>query len=130
MSKPDNYLSINTLYQSCGVPGPCGKKLECEGKMVRVKGYIDYSNVFDKKNYPQLPYEKFKIADKDGPSLEVWAISDNTSKIFTKIYENQLNPEKAIHIEGTIEGFDMPIQETCHRGIKLIINAGEDIFFR
>ena len=130
MSNAENWNSISELYQYCGVPGPCGKKLECEGQTVRVKAHIDYDNVFDKKTYPQLPYEKFRITDKDGQSLEVWAVSNTTSEIFEKIYKYKSYPEKAVHIEGIIEGFDMPVQETCHRGIKIVINTADAIFFK
>jgi len=125
----NGYVSIEELYYFCHVPGPCGKKMEYEGKIAKVKGYIDYSNVFDKKNYPQLPYEKFKIYDKKGKSLEIWAISDDNSKIFEKIYHNKVFLEKMAFIKGKIVGFDMPIMGACHRGIKIDIEEEGDIFF-
>ena len=126
--KTNNYVSIEELYHFCHVPGPCGKKMKCEGKIAKVKAYIDYSNVFDKKRYPQLPYEKFKIYDKKEKSLEVWAVSNNNSKIFEKIYRNKTFPEKMVFIKGIIFGFDMPIMRDCHRGIKIDIVQEGDIF--
>jgi hypothetical protein len=128
--KSSDYVSIQELYHFCHAPGPCGKKTECEEKIAKVKGYIDYSNVFDKKNYPQLPYEKFKIYDKNGKSLEVWAVSDDNSKIFEKIYHNKVFPEKMAFIKGIVVGFDMPIMGICHRGIKINLDKEGDIFFK
>lgn len=124
------YVSIEDLFHSCHVPGPCGKKMECEGKIAKVKGYIDFSNVFDKKNYPQLPYEKFKVYDRRGKSLEVWAVGSDNSEIFEKIYLNKAFPEKMVFIKGIVVGFDMPVMGACHRGIKINIEKEGDIFFK
>jgi len=124
------YLSIEELYKVCHVPGVCGKKMDCEGKTARVKGYIDYDNVFDKGNYPQLPYEKFKIHDTKRESLEVWAVSDNNKEIFQKIYHHKVSPEKMVFIKGSLTGFDMPVMGTCRRGLKINIKEASDIFFQ
>ena len=124
------YLSIEELYKVCHVPGICGKKMECEGQAARVKGYIDYDNVFDKENYPKLPYEKFKIHDTKGESLEVWALSDNNKEIFHKIYHNKVSPEKMAFIKGYLTGFDMPIMGACRRGLAINIKEASDIFFQ
>jgi hypothetical protein len=124
------YLSIDELYKVCHVPGVCGKKMDCEGQIARVKGYIDYDNVFDKKSYPQLPYEKFKIHDTKGESLEVWALSDNNKEIFEKIYHNKVSPEKMTFVKGSLTGFDMPIIGTCRRGLAINITKASDIFFQ
>jgi hypothetical protein len=125
-----DYLSVGELYDLCQIPGPCGKQLECEGKVVYVKGYIDYDNVFDKTNYPQLPYEKFKIYEKEAKSIEVWPISEDNEEIFAKIHQNKGYPEKIVQIKGIVEGFDMPTQNTCHRGIKIKIEKSGDICFK
>ena len=129
VNKSSDYISIEELYHYCNAPSPCGKKTDCEGKVARVKGYIDYQNVFDKKNYPQLPYEKFKIYDEEGKSLEVWAVSPDNSKIFEKIYRNKSFPGKMAFVRGIMIGFDMPIMGACHRGIKIEIEKADDIFF-
>ena len=59
----EGYVTIDSLYDYCELPSPCGKKNKCEGQFARVKGYIDYGNVFDKQNYPMLPYQKFMITN-------------------------------------------------------------------
>jgi hypothetical protein len=129
--KPSSgYVSIEALYHFCHVPAPCGKDMDCEGKIAKVKGYIDYSNVFDKKNYPWLPYEKLKIHDKKGKSLEIWAFSNDNRKVFEKVYYNKAFPEKMVFIKGKIVGFDMPIMGTCHRGIKIYLEKEDDLFFK
>lgn len=127
---PGEYLSIEELHKVCRAPGVCGKKMDCEGQIVRVKGYVDYDNVFDKKSYPQLPYEKFKIGDRRGNSLEAWAVSDDNEEIFRKIHSNKTSLEKMVFVKGTLTGFDMPIMGTCRRGIAINIKEAKDIFFR
>lgn len=127
----NHYISIQELYDFCYVPAPCQQKMECEGKIALVKGYVDYDNVFDKKHYPKLPYEKMLIYDKKGgKSLEVWAIADDNSRIFEKILNNKDHPEKRAYVKGMIVGFDMPTMGQCHRGIKIEIDKAESIFFQ
>ncbi len=123
------YFSIQELYDFCHLPSPCDTEAQCEGKIVKVKGYLDHSNVFDRKNYPWLPYEKFTIYDKKGESLEIWAVSNDNDKIFTKIYHKKAFPNKIIFVCGKIIGFDMPIMGDCHRGIKINLEATGGIFF-
>lgn len=124
------YLSIEELYKVCHAPGVCGEKMVCEGQIARVKGYIDYDNVFDKGNYPQLPYEKFKIHDTKGKSLEVWAVSDNNKDIFEKVFHNKVSPQKMAFIKGYLTGFDMPIMGACRRGLAIDMKEASDIFFQ
>ncbi len=126
---PNGYASIGELNHFCQAPGQCRKRMGCEGEKAKVKGYIDYCNVFDKKNYPQLPYEKFTIHDKEGKTLEVWAIADDNSEIFEKIYKNKEFPNKMVLVNGIIAGFDMPTMGVCHRGIKIEIKESNDISF-
>ncbi len=125
-----DYLSVGELHKVCQAPGVCGEKMNCEGQVVRVKGFIDYDNVFDKETYPQLPYEKFKIQDMKGESVEVWVLSDNNKEIFQKIYQNKLSGEKTAFIEGLLGGFDMPVMGRCIRGVSISIKKASDIFFR
>jgi hypothetical protein len=124
------YLSLEELYKVCHAPGGCGEKMACEGQIARVKGYIDYDNVFDKRNYPQLPYEKFKIDDAKGKSIEVWVLSNDSKEIFEEIYNNKVFPEKMAFIKGILAGFDMPIMGTCRRGLAINIKEASDIFFQ
>jgi putative hemolysin len=126
------YMTLNELNDFCGVPGECNKKMDCEGKEVRVKAHLtDYVNVFDKKNYPQLPYEKFDISDVTRQiRIDVNTVSDNNTPIFDKIEESKENPVQMIFITATVEGFDMPIMGPCTRGIYLKVNDANNVDFR
>ena len=119
--KSGHYITIDSLYEHCEVHIPCGKKNKCEDKISLVKGYIDYGNVFDKKNYPMLPYQKFSIANYErNKTLEVWVSSEQSEEIFGKIYQQKLHdPNCAVYVKGILTGFDMHIMNTCHRGLKL-----------
>ena len=135
------YFTISELESLCNLPGRCNEKMSCEEKDIFAKGYIDYDNVFDKKNYPQLPYEKFRLTDKPYAStlekskmteihaLEVFATGDDNSAIFKKIYDNAADPKKLVFVNGRIEGFDMPTTGQCQRGIKLNITSEKVIKF-
>jgi len=126
----EEYLSIEELHKACHAPGVCGEKMDCEGEIARVKGYIDYDNVFDREHYPQLPYEKFKIHDMKGESIEVWVLSDHNKEIFQRIYQNKVSGEKTAFIKGLLAGFDMPVMGRCRRGISVSIKKASDIFFQ
>lgn len=127
--KPAEFVSIEVLISFCGLPGPCGKVRDCEGKSVGVKGYIDFSNVFDRDRYPQLPYEKFVIRDKSGHSMEVWAVSSDNSRIFREIERHRASPEKLAHIQGVIVGTDLPIMGHCHRAMRVNLEDATRMFF-
>ena len=88
--KSGHYITIDSLYDHCGVPIPYGEKNPCEDKIALIIGYIDYGNVFDKKNYPMLPYQKFLITNYErNKSLEVWLNTEQSEEVFEKIYQQE-----------------------------------------
>lgn len=125
------YLTIPEVISFCKLPGKCGQKMVCEGKEIKIKGYIDYSNIFDKANYPQLPYEKFIIRDSLATaSIEVWTVNNDNSGIFKKIYDSNGESRKMVFVKGIIEGWDAPTQQDCKRWIKIIIQKDDEISFK
>lgn len=84
-----DYITIDSLYDHCKV-ATCGEKNQCEDKIGLVKGYIDYGNVFDNKNYPMLPYQKFTITNYErDKTLEVWVNIEQSEEVFEKIYQQE-----------------------------------------
>jgi hypothetical protein len=130
VDKPAQFVSVEEILISCGTPGTCDAAMGCEGTIVRVRGYIDYDNVFDKEHYPQLPYEKFTIRDGNGQSIEVWIVAENSRDIFREINRHKSFPETMAYVEGEVVGVDMPIMGMCHRGIKINLTAAERLSFR
>jgi hypothetical protein len=124
------FVSVKEMKASCGIPGPCNVAMGCETKTVRVRGYIDHDNVFDKEHYPQLPYEKFTIRDRSGKSIEVWIVTENSRDIFREINRHKSSPETMAYVEGEVVGVDMPIMGMCHRGIKINLTAAKRLSFR
>ena len=88
MDGPAQFLSVEELLSSCGTPSPCNVATGCEGKTVRVRGYVDYDNIFDREHHPQLPYEKFTIRDRNGKSIEVWIVAEDSREIFSAIHRH------------------------------------------
>jgi hypothetical protein len=125
------YIGIGEFYRTNGVPGLCGHVMNVEGKVARIRGFVDRSNIFDKKHYPNLPYEKFKVDDgKTGNSIEVWAVSEDNSAIFEKILRNTTLENKKIFVSGVVSGFDMPIMGSCRRGLRLEVKDPDNFFFK
>jgi hypothetical protein len=126
---PGEYRSIEELYDYCGDSHPCGTSLPCEGTMVKVKGHVDYVNVFDHKHYPQLPYEKFALKGEHGKLLEIWVITKDSEKIFDVIWKNKQSPPRTAYIKGRVVGFDMPVMGKCLKGFRIDIDQDGGIFF-
>ena len=73
---------------------------------------------------------KFRIYDAEKTSIiEVWAMADDNSPIFEKIFNNNVSPERMIFVKAKIEGIDIPMEKGCERWIRLIIKSEKDIFF-
>jgi len=127
----NDYITISELIETCGLPGECKVPLPCEGKEIKIGGFIDYRNVFDKEHYPQLPYEKFKLnSEKGNQSIEIWAVGEDNTALFKKIDENNVDPPRIVFIEGKVEGVDLPTNDGCQRWVKMLIDNEEDIIFK
>jgi hypothetical protein len=124
------FMSVEEVVAACGTAPACGAPGVCEGQIVKVKGYIDYGNVFDKEHYPQLPYEKFTIRGSSGKAVEVWVRPEHSREVFRQIHRQTSTPEKMVFLEGEIAGVDMPILGTCQRGIKINLTSAETFFVR
>jgi hypothetical protein len=123
----DTYIRVSELNEYCPSSN-CGKAMTCEGQSVRIKGKIDYSNVFDHTGYPQLPYEKFFLTDNE-KTVEVLVAAPDSKSVFRKIFDAQkLN--QTVFIKGTIVGIDMPGMNSCRRGIRLELRRAGDILFQ
>ena len=123
-----SHADVSQLYASCAAPGLCGQELSCEGKEVTVKGTIDHANVFERRRYPNLPYEKFPLVDtKSGKSVEVWAVSARNDIIFSKLSEYRHQPAAIATVRGRVVGIDLPIAGRCTRAIKLELHSPQDL---
>jgi len=123
------FLSIGEFYELQGKAVDCGKHGGGEGGFVRVFGYIDCSNVFDRRRYPHLPYEKFMMRDENGKTLEVWVRSNDGKQIFDSIYDHCRSGKNRIYVRGKVVGFDMPIMGKCLRGYRIDLEYACDLFF-
>jgi len=123
------FVSIEELLSSCGMRHPCHAVMACEGKGVRVRGYIDYENIFQKEHYPQLPYEKFTIRGESGESLEIWVAPEHSREVFREINRHKSAPARMAYVEGEIVAFDMPIMGKCQRGIKMNLTGPDKLSF-
>ena len=124
-------MSIDELYQYCNLPASCGEALECEGKKIRVMGYIDWENIFFKEEYQQLPYDKFIITDRESEKkVEVWVNPETARAVYQRMQQQRKKTGKEVFVSGTISGFDMPVMGSCCRGIKIELQKPEDLEFR
>ncbi len=129
--KSQDFMTLSELFEYCGLPSESDNRIECEGQTVKVKGYVDYLNVFDKEHYPQLPYEKFIIYDTlQSNTLEIWVLRDNSKMIFKEILQHKNDSSRMIHIRGEVEGLDVTTMNNKQRWIKINIRSENDIFFK
>ena len=117
-------LSIEGLRKACGLPAPCGAAIDWEGRQVAVEGQVDGVNVFDKRRFPNLPYEKFKLHDTRGNSLEVWAVAADNSSIFDKLARRRSDH---VVVRGRLAAVKAPVMGDCQLGVKLLIDDADQI---
>jgi hypothetical protein len=133
----EKYMTIKELEAFCKASGMCEGKLCCEGKEIKVKGYLDYINIFHPKTYPNVIYKKFRIfnganiTETKNPwaayteSLEIYPVSGNIDALFENLIKNRGFPLKLIYIKGTIRGFDAITESGIYRLFNLTVNADE-----
>jgi len=125
-----DYITLDRLYNCCGVPGVCRQEMECERKIALVEGYISYVNIWDKREYLWIPHSKFMIYNVErNINVEVRVDSDDADIIFRKIKEHSGFPDTPVYIRGKLVGVDMPAMETCHRNLAISLYGSEAIFF-
>lgn len=114
--------SIATLRSSISISSPCGQKLPSEGRRVSVLGFIDKDNIFDRAHYPQLPYEKFLLTNRNKTSnLEVWVEAEQSEKIFADIWRHIRQGKNVVVVSGILRGVDLPIMGTCKRDVQIVL---------
>jgi len=97
-------MKISEFFEYCGVPGICGKPMQCEGK-------------------------KFVLLDKNGGNrVEVWAVATDNLPIFEKIRLNE-SSGKTAHVKGIVRGHDLPIMNKCVRSVSITVDSAESISF-
>lgn len=133
-TKKETYMTIKELKAFCRQSGFCGRRLCCEGKEVKVKGYLDPINIFDKSRYPMLPYQKFRIMESPDPQdiptdfLEIYPTKGDVSQLFNKLHKIAAFSPKLLYIQGIIKGFDAHTNLGSYRFFYLTIDAKEVLF--
>jgi hypothetical protein len=137
----EDYLTLKELEAFCKASKRCDGKLCCEGKEVRVKGYLDYINIFHSKTYPNVVYPKFRVFDGPGitetnnpwssytESLEIYPVSGDIELLFDRLIKKRGFPLKTVYIKGRIRGFDAYTEKGIFRLFNLVIDAGDGVLF-
>jgi len=124
-------MTIGELYSLCKGEGLKKGKYACEGKKVTIYGYLDFINVFDKKHYPNLSYQKFRLIDGPGileapnpwqsytESIEVFVVGKSGDRLFEKLSDVEGLPLRRIVVKGVIRGFNAYTNRGFTRGIYL-----------
>jgi hypothetical protein len=136
----ENYRSIRELKTFCKESGFCSERLCCEGKEVKVKGYLNGINIFHRKTYPNVIQPKFQIIDGPGiqgtensratfsESLEIYPVRGDIEALFERLISHRELPLTLLCIKGTVRGFDAPTNSGKYRLYHLIVGA-EDVLF-
>jgi len=126
-SDPGRILTIEALYTLYNLPGECNAPVTWEGETVKVSGLIDPANIFDHQHYPRLPYEKFRLVDSQGRSVEIWAQADDNTPIFKKI---ELRTTDAVIITGRLVAVKLPRPNSCQISAKVVIDHADQVQFK
>ena len=117
-------MTLDALYTFCGIPLNCDSPVAWEDQKVSVTGYADSNSIVHKGRNPRLPYEKFRLVDRKGKSIEVWIKSPNSQSIFSKVYQ-KLNSQ--IIVNGRLAVVKMPKMGGCRLSAKVWINDPSQI---
>ncbi len=120
-------LSLEELYARCGLPASCDAGTPWEGQPVTVQAFVDPHNIFDKAHFPQLPYEKFKLVDRQGRALEVWAVAGDNQAIFDKLADR---PTDRLAVTGRLAVVRVPVANQCRLGVKVLVDDASQVEFR
>jgi hypothetical protein len=119
-------MSLEAVYNQCGLPAACTAPTPWEGKQVTVWGAVDADNIFDKRHFPRLPHEKFRLIDGSGRSLEVWPQASDNRLIFDKLARRT---GATIRVTGRLKAVQLPIAGQCLLGLKIVIDDPSRIEF-
>lgn len=119
-------MSLKDLYEFCGLPIACDQPISWEGRTVSIQGTVDPVNIFDKKRFPQLPYEKFTLTDGRRRTIEVWPRADDNQPIFDMLARR---PHDTVVVTGNLTAVKLPIANKCSIGIKVTIHDPSQIQF-
>lgn len=112
-------MTLESLYTAFGIPTGCDSAAAWDGRPVVIKGLVDPDNIFDKRHFPNLPYEKFRLIDRQGRSMEVWVNSLDSRTVFSKVYRKK---NAQVIISGRLAAVKMPITGKCRLGAKVWID--------
>lgn len=116
-------MTLEALFASYGIPSDCGSAAVWENQQVTILGYVDHDNVFDKQRFPHLPYEKFRMIDRKGRSIEVWVETAESRPIFTKLYQKT----SPIIVRGRLSAAKIFVTGKCLLTAKVWIDDATQI---
>ena len=120
-------VSLADLFAHHSVELPCDQAPPCQDQIVAIEGSVDAGNIFNKQNYPSLPYEKFRLSDAQGRSIEVWTEAQDNEPIFDKLARR---PRDRIVVTGRLVAVKQPIVNQCRWGLKVLIDESSQIQYR
>ena len=120
----DQPMTLAGLMEFLGLPAPCNAPVDWEGRLVAVEGYVDPVNVFDKRRYPGLPYEKFSLKDRQGRVLEVWPQAQDNQLVFDKLAGHSGNK---VIVRGRLAPTRAPVMGSCNLGVKVLLDGPDQL---
>ena len=123
---PTHPMTLEELFNWTGQPAQCSAPVPWEGKWVTITAMVDAVNIYDNRRYPRLPYEKFRLVDGHGRSLEVWPRAADNQPIFDKLARRTRD---TIVVTGRLKTVELPTSDKCRVGIKVEINDASQIGF-
>ncbi|MEE9439008.1 MAG: hypothetical protein V3V14_08420 [Saprospiraceae bacterium] len=113
------HFDLKTFLNSENCDTDCGSEANCEGKIVKLQGIIDESNVNKESNY-------FRLVDQNDSeyNMQIDVKESINLEVFDKVTEFG---SKLITIEGLIKGFDASTNFSCERMFNLTIDDSDNL---
>lgn len=124
----DRYLSIQELEELC-LSGPPGQPSPCQDAVVGVVGRVDPLNVFDKATFPNLPYEKFRLVDARGQSVEAVFDDRPSGPVFPDLKRLLSSGPVSASVRGRLEVVELPMGGEIGRGLRIRPERPQDVRF-
>jgi hypothetical protein len=120
-------MSLTELFAWLNLPSACVPAPQWDGRQVCFEGYLDPVNIYIKRDYPRLPYEKFRVVDRHGRDVEVWLDAPDNRAIGEKLTHR---PSDRVVIDGRLEAVALRTASKCVQGVKVWIDEAEQIQFK
>lgn len=108
---------IKGILQRSDCKGPCGKKMNCEGKVIKLEMQLN-NNIMTAGN---------TLFARDPDDYDYTIKIEFSSAVPIELYSDIKNPaNKRFVVSGIVEGYDQYVHQVCTRSYIIKVSKAED----